>query len=82
MGMPTYRALTVHTVKISVGLTFEAADQAAQLSFEIQKTKVQHAMGVIEMWDAYITGFAIDDIGGTRKTMPSNGLWRRGVWQC
>jgi hypothetical protein len=71
--MPLYRALTTYSAKVSVGLTFEAEDQASAgpvvrtitegiVPFEILGTRMQHTLGAIEMWDSSITGFAIDDI--------------------
>ena len=71
--MPQYRALVTYTAKLSVGLPFEAADKATAATvvqtiaveaapFDTHGTRIRHALGAIEMWDADSTGFAIDDI--------------------
>jgi hypothetical protein len=71
--MPQYRALVTYTVKISAGLTFEAADIATAATvvktvgeetvpFDIQGTRRRHARGEIEVWDSAIAGFSIEEI--------------------
>jgi len=71
--MPKYRALATDTVTVSAGLTLEASDKElaatvvqsiaeAVAPFDIQGTRIRHARGAIEMWDAAITGFSIGDI--------------------
>ena len=71
--MLQYRALVTYTVKISAGLTFEAADRARAASvaqriakeaapFDIQRPRIRHAQGAIEIWGSAITSVSVDTI--------------------